>query len=167
MCGIAGYLFPSSTAPSTEALSAAKIALDHRGPDDSGLFEERAYGVGLAHTRLSFLGLSPSGHQPMTNEDGSVVLVFNGEIYNFQETRSNLEQQGAEFRGTSDTEVLMPLYLLEGNDQPKMLRHLNGIFAFAIWDGRSQKLIVVRDALGIKPLYYSESGGCVLSCESY
>ena len=80
---------------------------------------------------------------------GQWHLSFNGEIYNFQEIRSNLEHQGAVFRGTSDTEVLMHLYLLEGNDLPKMLRHLNGIFAFAIWDGRSQKLVVVRDALGI------------------
>ena len=92
MCGIIGI----SGSVNKVKLQKGVSLLSHRGPDDSGLFEERAYGVGLAHTRLSFLGLSPSGHQPMTNEDGSVVLVFNGEIYNFQETRSNLEQQGAE-----------------------------------------------------------------------
>ena len=159
MCGIAGYL-TNSIASSKVDLSLAMATLVHRGPDDSGLFEDRMQGVGIAHTRLSILDLSPLGHQPMVSDDGRVVLVFNGEIYNFNEMRSELESSGVTFRGKSDTEVLLKLYLSErksGRGVPAMLTRLNGIFAFAIWDADAEALLLVRDALGVKPLYYCVS----------
>jgi asparagine synthase (glutamine-hydrolysing) len=158
MCGISGYLSSPRTSLASNALSSSKAALDHRGPDDSGLFEDRSYGVGLAHARLSILELSPLGHQPMFSDDGRVVLVFNGEIYNFCELRVDLEAEGYVFRGNSDTEVLLNLYLAQrhlADGVKAMLRRLNGIFAFAIWDAEREALLLVRDALGVKPLYYS------------
>ncbi len=152
MCGIAGL----SGMVDEGALRLAVQAIAHRGPDDEGIFTDPAAGVGLGHRRLSILDLSPQGHQPMASTDGTVVLVYNGEIYNFRELRRELEMQGVQFRGNSDTEVLLNLYLREGE---AMLPRLNGIFAFALWDGRKQSLFLARDALGVKPLYYAESGG--------
>jgi asparagine synthase (glutamine-hydrolysing) len=152
MCGIAGYL----SDPDPAGLSAALTALRHRGPDDAGAFADAERGIGLAHTRLSILDLSPAGHQPMASEAGSLVLVFNGEIYNFRELRTELEERGYSFRGHSDTEVLLNLYRADGED---MLPRLNGIFAFAIWDASEETLFVARDALGVKPLYYSSEDG--------
>ncbi len=149
MCGILGF----SGAFDPAALSAGLRAISHRGPDDSGVFTTAR--LGLGHVRLSILDLSPLGHQPMVSVDGAVVLVFNGEIYNFQELRVGLEARGVVFRGYSDTEVLLNLYLVEGE---AMLSKLNGIFAFALWDGRNQSLLVARDALGVKPLYYAAMG---------
>lgn len=150
MCGIAGFSwYPASTGAE---LSLTLGALSHRGPDDSGLFEDASSGVGLAHRRLSIVDLSPLGHQPMASPDGTVVLVFNGEIYNFRELRSDLERQGVAFRGHSDTEVLLNLYLAEGE---AMLCRLNGIFAFALWDRSRQSLLLARDGLGVKPLYFA------------
>lgn len=158
MCGIAGYSFtPTARLPGI-ALSGAVVDLAHRGPDDSGIFEDPARGVGLAHTRLAILDLSPMGHQPMTSDDGGTVLVFNGEIYNFRELRIELEALGHIFSGHSDTEVLLRLYLAHrqaGNPAATMLRRLNGIFAFALWDADRGELFLARDALGVKPLYYS------------
>lgn len=158
MCGISGFLLSPSASISANALSSSKAALGHRGPDDSGLFVDRSHGVGLAHARLSILDLSPLGHQPMLSDDGRVVLVFNGEIYNFRELRVELEADGYYFRGHSDTEVLLNLYLAErhaADGVQAMLRRLNGIFAFAIWDAGRRALLLARDALGVKPLYYS------------
>ena len=148
MCGVLGYsgIFDSTW------LTAGIAAIAHRGPDDSGEFFDNSAGIGLGHVRLSILDLSPAGHQPMASLDGKVVLVFNGEIYNFRELRSELDAKGFVFRGHSDTEVLLNLYLVEGKD---MLSRLNGIFAFALWDGRSKSLFIARDGLGVKPLYYS------------
>jgi asparagine synthase (glutamine-hydrolysing) len=157
MCGIAGYLYSPSGASATSALSAARVALNHRGPDDSGVFEDHANGVGLAHTRLSILDLSPLGHQPMMSDGGSVVIVFNGEIYNFRELRVELEAQHHKFHGHSDTEVLLQLYLMHRQSAggiSAFLRRLNGIFAFALWDADRGALLLARDALGVKPLYY-------------
>ena len=150
MCGIVGY----SGAFEAAALQAGLEAIGHRGPDDSGTFFDSSRGVGLAHARLAILDLSPLGHQPMASADGAVVLVFNGEIYNFRELRSELSVRGFVFRGHSDTEVLLSMYLAEGE---AMLPRLNGIFAFALWDTRSQTLLLVRDGLGVKPLYYAET----------
>ncbi|MSR69382.1 MAG: asparagine synthase (glutamine-hydrolyzing) [Phycisphaerales bacterium] len=147
MCGILGYFGSFDR-------SALQVGLDriaHRGPDDSGTFFDEAAGVALGHRRLSILDLSPLGHQPMSTSDGGVTLVFNGEIYNFQELRAELEAKGHSFRGHSDTEVLLALYLEQGE---AMLPRLNGIFAFAIWDARNQSMFVARDALGVKPLYF-------------
>lgn len=148
MCGIIGYFggFDSS---------ALRIGLDriaHRGPDDSGVYLDSSAGVAFGHRRLSILDLSPLGHQPMASPDGKVMLIFNGEIYNFGELRTGLESKGHEFRGHSDTEVLLHLYLEHGE---KMLPLLNGIFAIALWDQRTQSMLIARDAMGVKPLYYS------------
>ncbi len=150
MCGISGI----SGQFNINDLHASRLALAHRGPDDSGWFVEPIYNIGLAHTRLSILDLSPLGHQPMVSPDGQVVIVFNGEIYNFRELRTTLEARGVQFRGSSDTEVLLQLYIAEREAPARMLRSLNGIFAFALWDGSKQALLVARDALGVKPLYY-------------
>ena len=151
MCGILGF----SGAFDAASLGAGLNAIAHRGPDDSGVFVDASAAVGLGHARLSILDISPLGHQPMESTDSSVVLVFNGEIYNFLELREELEVKGFVFRGHSDTEVLLNLYLAEGE---AMLSRLNGIFAFALWDGRNQSLLIARDALGVKPLYYAALG---------
>lgn len=159
MCGIAGFQFEIPRF--SKGLQQCISALSHRGPDDSGLFEDPAHGVGLVHTRLSILDLSPLGHQPMASDDGQVVLVFNGEIYNYRELRSELESQGYYFQGHSDTEVLLNLYLsqkLSNEGFAPTLRRLNGIFAFAIWDSDQASLLLAQDALGVKPLYYSATG---------
>ena len=131
----------------------------HRGPDDSGVWANASAGVGLGHVRLSILDLSPLGHQPMESIDGQVVIAFNGEIFNFRELRSDLEARGYAFRGHSDTEVLLQLYIAEGE---AMLPRLNGMFAFAIWDARRQALFVARDDMGVKPLYYTQTPQGVL-----
>ena len=149
MCGIVGL-----SGGDLSRLARANACLAHRGPDDEGLFIDRAAGVGVGHRRLSILDLSPLGHQPLASASGEVVLVFNGEIYNFRDLRVELEGKGFTFRGHSDTEVLLNLYLADGEE---MLTRLNGIFAFAVWDGRSRSLLVARDGLGVKPLYYAET----------
>ncbi len=150
MCGIAGYLGTFSS----EWLERASRAIAHRGPDGHGVWSDRAAGIGLAHRRLSILDLSPTGAQPMLSDDGMVSLTFNGEIYNFRELRAELETKGHRFRGPSDTEVLLRLYQVHGEE---MLTKLNGIFAFGLWDARQQSLFVARDALGVKPFYYAET----------
>ena len=148
MCGIAGFVGRFSV----DRLREASCLIAHRGPDASGEYFDVDAGVGLAHRRLSIIDLSPLGAQPMSGADGAVVLVFNGEIYNYRELREELLARGVTFRGHSDTEVLLALYLAEGT---AMLPRLNGIFAFALWDKRDQSLFVVRDGLGVKPLYYT------------
>jgi asparagine synthase (glutamine-hydrolysing) len=148
MCGIAGYF--GAFDPQGIALANERQA--HRGPDDVGQFLDAEAGVALGHVRLSIIDLSPLGHQPMVSDDGLAVLAYNGEIYNFRELRAELVSKGHRFRGQSDTEVLLHLYLAEGT---AMLGRLNGIFALAIWDTRDQTLFLARDALGVKPLYYS------------
>ncbi len=153
MCGILG--FSGKCAPG--ALSTGLNAIAHRGPDDSGVFVDVAARIGLGHARLSIVDLSSLGHQPMVSADRTVALVFNGEIYNFRELRADLEAQGVSFQGHSDTEVLLKLYLAEGE---AMLSRLNGIFAFAVWDSRQQALLISRDAVGVKPIYYAALNGC-------
>ena len=150
MCGIAGF----NGKFSVDALSSMSESISHRGPDGSGIFYDEKYQVGLAHRRLSILDLSPTGHQPMSDKTGKVTIVFNGEIYNFRELRKELEIVGYSFTGHSDTEVLLNLYLQDGE---AMLSRLNGVFAFAIWDARTTSIFIARDALGVKPLYYSET----------
>ena len=147
MCGLAGFLgaFPSAW------LAQANVLQGHRGPDDQGLWS--APSVGLAHTRLAILDVSPLGHQPMASADGRWQLVFNGEIYNFQELRQQLVASGVAFRGQSDTEVLLALWQQRGAG---CLRQLNGMFAFAIWDAQEHELVVARDSSGIKPLFYAQ-----------
>lgn len=149
MCGIIG----AWGKPASDRVLEANNLQAHRGPDDQGYYVDNDAQVALAHVRLSILDPSPLGHQPMVNDSEGVVLVFNGEIYNFRELRSQLEAEGVSFRGHSDTEVLLALYLRFGE---KMLSKINGIFAIAVWDKRSQELLVARDALGVKPFYFSE-----------
>lgn len=164
MCGLAGVSIFPGTVIHGEATRDSLFALEHRGPDDAGTFEDFDAGVLLIHARLSILDTSSLGHQPMSSEDGRVVLAFNGEIYNFLELRSELEGKGYSFRGRSDTEVLLCLYLDQksrGLDINQMLRRLNGVFAFALWDSDRQEILLVRDALGVKPLYFSVQEGRV------
>lgn len=157
MCGLAGISCSRLFALKDGYLNAVLATLHHRGPDDAGVFTDTDQGIGLAHARLSILDLSPLGHQPMLNDDGRVALVFNGEIYNFRELRAELEAAGHVFRGNSDTEVLLHLYLTwraRGGDLAETLRRINGIFAFALWDADRGALLLVRDGLGVKPMYY-------------
>ncbi|MFV8467092.1 asparagine synthase (glutamine-hydrolyzing) [Flavobacterium sp. LB1P62] len=151
MCGINGILHLQLQKKVDERiLTKMRDSLEHRGPDDKGLFIEN--NLGLGHRRLSILDISLAGHQPFLSEDGRYVLVYNGEIYNFKEFYPELKSNGFDIRTTSDTEILMKLFQLHGL---KMLNRLNGMFAFAIWDKIEKKLTVVRDRMGVKPLYYS------------
>lgn len=152
MCGIVAV----SGRVDRERLASATRCLAHRGPDDEGVWTDQAAGVGLGHRRLAILDLSPAGHQPMFDTTGRYGIVYNGEIYNFPELRRALERAGYAFRSRSDTEVLLALYAERGE---AMLPALNGIFAFALWDAAERRLFVVRDALGVKPLYYVADDG--------
>jgi len=153
MCGIAGFLMRHGASADAGRARAMAASLAHRGPDGEGVFAED--GAALAHRRLSIIDLE-GGKQPMTNEDGSLVIVFNGEIYNFLELRPGLERAGHVFRTRSDTEVLLHLYEELGE---AMTERLNGMFAFAIWDRRKRELFLARDRFGKKPLYYLEDQG--------
>jgi asparagine synthase (glutamine-hydrolysing) len=147
MCGIVGYVGTGDEAQ----LRAMCRAIKHRGPDDEGVFV--ASGVGLGSRRLSIIDLS-GGHQPLSNEDGAVWVTFNGEIYNFRELRANLTRaRGHEFRTKTDTEAIVHAYEEYGDD---CVSHLSGMFAFALWDSRRERLLLARDRLGIKPLYYAQ-----------
>jgi asparagine synthase (glutamine-hydrolysing) len=159
MCGILGFQGDFARRDFESGLD----AIASRGPDAQGVFVDSEHRVTLGHRRLSILDLSPLGNQPMRDESGRIVVVFNGEIYNFRELRSGLERSGHRFRGHSDTEVLLACYLEFGD---RMLERLNGMFAFAIWDARDRRLLVARDALGVKPLYFSETpAGFLFSSE--
>ena len=152
MCGIFGFL---SSSPQ-HTLSAMAGALHHRGPDDIGTHEEP--GVGLGMTRLAIIDLA-GGRQPMANEDGSIWIVFNGEIYNHRLLRRDLEAKGHRFATQSDTEAILHLYEDMGEECVEALR---GMFAFAIWDRPRQRLLLARDRLGKKPLYYWHRNGLFL-----
>jgi asparagine synthase (glutamine-hydrolysing) len=150
MCGIAGkFNFDVSSPIDRGCLAAMTDAVAHRGPDADGFYV--APGIGLGHRRLSIIDLS-SGQQPMTNEDGTIWVVFNGEIYNFMEVRAVLQQAGHHFRTRSDTEVIVHAYEQWGENAVQRFR---GMFAFAVWDEPKRRLLLVRDRLGIKPLYYA------------
>jgi asparagine synthase (glutamine-hydrolysing) len=150
MCGIAGY----SGAFDQALLARMNAAIAHRGPDDAGIAVFPEAGVGLAHRRLSIIDLSPRGHQPMTDTTGSVAIVYNGEIYNYRELRRELIEDGYHFASDCDTEVLLNLYLRDGE---KLTSRLNGIYAFALYDSRDESLLLVRDGVGVKPLYWAET----------
>ncbi len=150
MCGIAGiFYFDQKKTVDTNLLNNMTDILVHRGPDDSGIYV--AGNVGLGFRRLSIIDLSSTGHQPMCNENESVWLVFNGEIYNYKELRSSLTQKGHVFKSQSDTEVIIHLYEEYGVE---CLDKLDGMFAFSIWDKKKRQMFLARDRFGIKPLYY-------------
>jgi asparagine synthase (glutamine-hydrolysing) len=155
MCGIAGF----SGDFDERLLARMGSAIAHRGPDDHGSWFDAAHRVGLAHRRLSIIDLSPRGHQPMWDVTRTVATVYNGEIYNYRELRDELVADGYRFDSQCDTEVLLNLYLRDG---AKMLERLNGIYAFALWDTRRHELLVARDGLGVKPLYYAATARGVL-----
>ena len=156
MCGIAGYLGSPATAGGAHGLLASMIGtLAHRGPDALGFHVDD--GIGLAHARLSIIDAA-TGSQPMQGPDGSTWITFNGEIFNFIELRARLEAQGHAFRTRSDTEVILHLYQRHGDT---FVEHLNGQFAIALWDGQRRRLVLARDRLGIRPLYYARSAGAL------
>ncbi len=150
MCGFVG-IFETRNKRQTDAALLGRMndSLAHRGPDDCGYHTEP--GIGLGHRRLSIIGLS-GGRQPMFNEDNSVAVVYNGEIYNFQEITKELREAGHRFRTSCDTEVIVHAWEEWGADCVKRFR---GMFAFALWDQNQETLFLARDRLGIKPLYYS------------
>src|SRR5581483_9430444 len=157
MCGICGKLnFDLSAEVAPVEIRAMLDPIHHRGPDDEGIYV--AGQIGLGHRRLSIIDLN-TGHQPLSNEDGTVWIVFNGEIYNFQELRAFLVGKGHTFKTHTDTEVIVHLYEELG---PSCLEKLRGMFAFAIWDEKDKSLFLARDRVGIKPLYYSIAGRSLL-----
>lgn len=157
MCGICGTVgYNKNTTIEESSIRKMCDAMKHRGPDDEGIFVDRNNpAVGLGHRRLSIIDLSQSGHQPMTNEDGSVWIVFNGEIYNFKELRSDLEKRGHKFKSNTDTETIVHLFEDYGAE---CVNYLRGMFAFAIWDKRKMALLLARDRIGKKPLLYCKQG---------
>ncbi|MEH2073048.1 MAG: asparagine synthase (glutamine-hydrolyzing) [Nostoc sp.] len=160
MCGIAGILTKTEIKNNLENLMLRmQTALQHRGPDDQGIYISPNREVAFAHTRLSILDLSAAGHQPMSTPDGRYWITFNGEIYNFRQLRLDLEVKGEKFYSQTDTEVILKLYQQQGTECVKKLR---GMFAFAIWDNQEQTCFIARDALGIKPLYYWQSGSTLI-----
>src|SRR5437870_2129548 len=155
MCGI-----PGMAGIADEVLLREMLAITrHRGPNDSGTYVAKgtaaASRVAIGNNRLSIIDLSPAGHQPMCNEDGTIWVAYNGETYNFAELRKELLDDGHQFKSHTDTEVLVHLYEKHGAD---MVKRLNGMFAFAIWDTKTQELLIFRDRMGIKPLYYARVG---------
>jgi len=154
MCGFVGYAFEGN--PPGGLLERMNATIRHRGPDGEGFFREG--GIGLGHRRLAVIDVE-GGRQPLYNEDESVVVVYNGEIYNFQELRGRLEDRGHRFATNTDTEVLVHLYEEEGES---FLPRLNGIFAFALYDRKRRLLMLARDPVGVKPLYYGIVDGGVL-----
>ncbi len=159
MCGLTGFIdlareTPEETLRSLAARMAARI--ENRGPDDSGTWVDAAAGVALGHRRLSIIDLSEAGHQPMISSDGRFVMAYNGEVYNFRELRAELEAAGKLFQGHSDSEVILEGWATWG--AATTVERLIGIFALAVWDRRERTLTLVRDRLGIKPLYLGRFG---------
>jgi asparagine synthase (glutamine-hydrolysing) len=156
MCGITGFMDLSTRRVNGEELIPTvrrmAEAICHRGPDDQGLWADTEAGLALGFRRLAILDLSPSGHQPMFSADERYTMIYNGEVYNFAELRNNLEALGHGFRGTSDTEVMLAAIVQWGLEAA--VRRFNGMFAIALWDRQQRVLHLVRDRLGVKPLYY-------------
>ena len=161
MCGICGIVAIGGSKPvDRDVLLKMTQVMQHRGPDDQGIYlDER---VGLGSRRLSIIDLV-GGRQPIANEDESMWIVFNGEIYNYRELRTYLQRRGHTFRTRSDTEVILHLY---EEFRVDCVQHLNGIFSFAIWDTLREEIVIARDRMGVKPLYYTETkGGLVFGSE--
>src|SRR6516225_3881544 len=157
MCGVNGIFayHPAANAPDKAELLATRDAMRARGPDGSGLWWSTDWRCGLGHRRLSILDLSDRASQPMVSADGRLAITFNGEIYNYNTLRAELEAAGAHFRTTSDTEALLHLYARHG---VAMVHRLRGMFAFTIWDEQRRELFLARDPYGIKPLYTANDG---------
>jgi asparagine synthase (glutamine-hydrolysing) len=162
MCGICGiYNYKNRQPVQPEQILTMSRVMAHRGPDDEGNYLDGF--LGLGHRRLSILDTSCRGHQPMSSEDGEIVIIFNGEIYNYLELRDKLAAKGCHFTTGTDTEVILQMYRLY---KEKCLEQFIGMFAFAIWDQKNQELFLARDRLGVKPLYFSETEkGFVFSSE--
>lgn len=158
MCGISGF-YNFSKIGGEQLLGHLNDALEHRGPDDAGLWLSARHRVGLAHRRLSVVDLSPLGHQPMFSTSKRYVIVYNGEVYNFRELRNDLESRGHRFKGSSDTEVVLAGFE-EWGVVPTVER-LNGMFVAAVFDSKEEKLHLIRDHLGVKPLYYQWHEGAL------
>ena len=157
MCGIAGYFnYNKEGNISEQVLKCMLEQMSHRGPDESGIYIEND--VGLAHARLSIIDLK-SGQQPMMSHDKRFLIIFNGEIFNYIELKEELKKKGKVFNTTSDTEVLLNLYITYG---PDCLHKLNGQFSFAIWDKQEKVLFLARDRVGIRPLFYALRGGTII-----
>ncbi|MEN4098398.1 MAG: hypothetical protein ROW52_00620, partial [Anaerolineaceae bacterium] len=156
MCGICGIFDPAGSQP--DVVQAMLRTIIHRGPDDEGQYIAGA--IGLGARRLSIIDVH-GGRQPIHNEDASIWIVFNGEIYNYPYLRQMLEEAGHTFATQTDTEVIVHLYEEYGE---QCVEHLSGMFAFAIWDARQQKLLLARDRIGQKPLFYTHEGHKLLFC---
>ena len=154
MCGITGWLCAPGSEPAPESLERMAQAIRHRGPDDEGFYRDPKAGLALAHRRLSIIDLSIASHQPMVDSASGVVLTYNGELYNFQALRQELQALGHSFHSVGDTEVLLRSYLQWGMG---CLPRLAGMFALALWDPRDATLHLARDAMGMKPLYFAPS----------
>lgn len=157
MCGITGIFNLNGAPVSSVILRKMTDAIAHRGPDGEGFYNDSF--IGFGHRRLAIIDLSPAGHQPMMTADGKYVMIFNGEVYNFQELRLELEALGHHFHSRTDSEVVLHAYIEWG---AKALNRFNGMFAFAIWDRTRQELFLARDRFGIKPLYYGIFGNTFL-----
>jgi len=154
MCGIVGIFDTRDDRPDRGVLEKMAAALTHRGPDSGGIFLDNC--LGLGHRRLAIIDTSEAGQQPMSTEDGRFTIVYNGEVYNFRELRRELEELGYIFSSQTDTEVVLKGFQAWGRE---CVTRFNGMFALAIWDGQNQELFLARDRFGIKPLYYSTTGG--------
>lgn len=161
MCGIAGFLADPTQRSAVGRIEKIARTMDdslkHRGPDDHDIWVDADAGVALVHRRLSIVDLSAAGHQPMSSADGRYIIVYNGEVYNHAEIRADLEATGHRFRGHSDTEVILESIALVG--VRKTVERLIGMFALAVWDRKTRTLALVRDRLGIKPVYWARFGG--------
>ena len=161
MCGIAGFITSSARQPSEIQVNAIAEAMDfsleHRGPDGHDVWIDMTAGIALVHRRLAIVDLSPAGHQPMHSADGRYVISYNGEVYSHLAIRADIEARGHTFRGHSDTEVILESVARHG--VAATATRLIGMFAFAIWDKKDRTLTLVRDRLGIKPVYWTKVDG--------
>ena len=153
MCGITGLYHFDGQAAQNEVVASMTAALKHRGPDDEAVWVEGS--IALGHRRLSIIDLSPRGRNPMSNEDATVWITFNGEIFNYMDFKPDLCNKGHQFKSETDTEVIIHLYEELG---PACVEKLNGMFAFGLWDGRQNRLLLARDRFGVKPIYFTRVG---------
>ena len=163
MCGIAGFVGAASHSAGGNADAIAEqmaASLSHRGPDDQGIWRDAEAGTALVHRRLSIIDLSPAGHQPMVSADERFVISYNGEVYSYQPIAAELAASGRKFRGHSDTEVILESFAANGIEPT--LKRMIGMFAIALWDRRERTLTLIRDRLGIKPLYWAKLGNLFL-----